>query len=108
VGGFFCSKKVTSQEKAEAKAAAAALKELQKVTKTKSKLVDGGQVWQRDERLTIRVGPLLPPWEKKLDPKSGRFYFKNHETRETTWVDPRSKFVRTTVRGCLLLCWFVC
>jgi hypothetical protein len=35
---------------------------------------------------------------------SGRFYYKNHETRQTTWVDPRSAQVRKTVRHqCLRL-----
>ncbi len=51
-------------------------------------------MWQREENLTLRVGPLPAEWEKRVDPKSGRMYFRNHETRETTWVDPRSKLVR--------------
>ena len=28
---------------------------------------------------------------------SGRYYFKNHDTRQTTWVDPRSAIVRKQV-----------
>lgn len=37
-------------------------------TKRASQLHRGGQIFSRDERLTIRVGPLPKPWEKKTDP----------------------------------------
>eukprot|EP00049_Salpingoeca_infusionum_P009500 m.160394 g.160394 ORF g.160394 m.160394 type:complete len:1146 (-) comp14350_c0_seq4:619-4056(-) len=48
----------------------------------------------RARSLTMRVGPLLPPWKKILDPNTGRFYFQNSETKTTTWIDPRSIEVR--------------
>ena len=68
------------------------------MTKTKTKTVEGqGHVWQRNENLTLRVGPLPKNWEKKVDPKTGRTYFKNYDTRQTTWVDPRSAAVRKQV-----------
>ena len=54
----------------------------------------GGKIFQRNERLTLRVGPLPKGWEKKVDKRTGRTYFKNHETRMTSWVDPRSAMVR--------------
>ena len=35
-----------------------------------------------------------------LHPQStGRFYFKNHDTKKTTWVDPRTAAVRKLVRN---------
>eukprot|EP00039_Didymoeca_costata_P021881 m.3158 g.3158 ORF g.3158 m.3158 type:complete len:1082 (-) comp2700_c0_seq1:73-3318(-) len=64
------------------------------VTKSRGKEVDGGHVFQRNENLTIRVGPLPKGWEKKIDKTTGRPYFKNHETRKTTWIDPRTKQTR--------------
>jgi len=33
--------------------------------------------------------PLPPGWEAKFDPGSGRYFFINHQLKETTWVDPR-------------------
>ncbi|ESL08470.1 hypothetical protein TRSC58_03827 [Trypanosoma rangeli SC58] len=32
--------------------------------------------------------PLPPFWEERLDPKSGRKFYVNHQTRETTWTHP--------------------
>eukprot|EP00052_Salpingoeca_macrocollata_P017135 m.138842 g.138842 ORF g.138842 m.138842 type:complete len:1065 (-) comp20285_c0_seq3:49-3243(-) len=85
-------KELEKQAKKEAAAAAAAAKDT--ITKTKAKTADGGHVWVRNENLTLRVGKLPAHWEKKLDPKTGRPYYKNHQTRETTWVDPRSALTR--------------
>lgn len=34
--------------------------------------------------------PLPPGWEAKYDPNHRRYYFINHATRQTTWVDPRT------------------
>mmetsp|Transcript_15456 Transcript_15456/g.39980 ORF Transcript_15456/g.39980 Transcript_15456/m.39980 type:complete len:167 (+) Transcript_15456:50-550(+) len=34
-------------------------------------------------------GPLPPGWEGRLDKTSGRVYFLNHNTKTTTWDDPR-------------------
>eukprot|EP01147_Barroeca_monosierra_P005699 gene5699-7252_t len=57
-------------------------------------LADGGHVWSRNERLTMHVGLLPGHWEKKIDRVTGRVYFKNHQSQQTTWVDPRSAAVR--------------
>ena len=62
--------------------------------KRKGKEVDGTHVFVRDEQLTVRVGKLPSHWEKKVDAKTGRFYFKNHQTRQTTWIDPRTAETR--------------
>ncbi|XP_029654586.1 transcriptional coactivator YAP1-A-like [Octopus sinensis] len=35
--------------------------------------------------------PLPPGWESRIDPRNGREYFINHNTRSTTWKDPRSR-----------------
>lgn len=67
-----------------------------KTTKTRGKVVNGNQVFVRNEQLTMRVGKLESHWEKKMDPKTGRFYYKNHKTRETSWIDPRTAKVRKT------------
>ncbi|KAF8940668.1 hypothetical protein BGZ47_007669 [Haplosporangium gracile] len=41
-------------------------------------------------------GPLPAGWEQRLTPE-GRPYYVDHNTRATTWVDPRrQQFVRTT------------
>ncbi|XP_057295618.1 uncharacterized protein LOC130624065 [Hydractinia symbiolongicarpus] len=36
--------------------------------------------------------PLPPGWEAKYDPNSGRYFFLNHLTKQTTWTDPRTIF----------------
>ena len=36
--------------------------------------------------------PSLPPgWEMKIDPSTGRPFFIDHNTRNTTWNDPRTQ-----------------
>lgn len=36
------------------------------------------------------MAQALPPgWEARFDPGSGRYYFINHYTKVTSWVDPR-------------------
>lgn len=52
--------------------------------------MNGYFIWQRNEHLTLKKGELEKPWRKKLDEATGRFYFKNTETRTTTWIDPRT------------------
>jgi len=59
-------------------------------TEVKTKSVNGYFVWQRNEHLTLKKGALESPWRKKLDEATGRYYFKNTETKTTTWIDPRS------------------
>jgi len=84
-----------AKAKAEKEAAKAAAKEAAKYnTKKRGKVVDGNHVFVRNEQLTKRVGKLDAHWEKKVDPKTGRVYFKNHQTRQTTWIDPRTKQTR--------------
>ena len=34
------------------------------------------------------LGPL-PPWITKVKASSGRYYYKNHNTKTTSWTDPR-------------------
>ncbi|KAH9582260.1 WW domain [Trypanosoma melophagium] len=34
------------------------------------------------------VSPLPPFWEERVDPKSGKKFYLNHQTRETTWTRP--------------------
>lgn len=57
---------------------------------TKTSAVNGYFIWQRNEHLTLKKGALQRPWRKKLDEATGRFYYKNIETKTTTWVDPRT------------------
>jgi myosin heavy subunit len=72
--------------------------ELEKVsnepTEFETTPVNGYFVYQRNEHLTLKVGPLSKPWRKKVDEATGRNYFKNTETKTTTWVDPRSHTAR--------------
>lgn len=56
--------------------------------------VNGYFVWAANEHLDLKVGPLERPWRKKVDEATGRTYFKNTETKTTTWVDPRSHAAR--------------
>ena len=56
--------------------------------------VNGYFTWAVNERLDLKVGPLERPWRKKVDEATGRTYFKNTETKTTTWVDPRSHTAR--------------
>lgn len=59
-------------------------------TETRTKLVNGYFVWERNEHYTLLKGELERPWRKKFDESTKRHYFKNTETRTTTWIDPRS------------------
>jgi len=56
--------------------------------------VNGYFVYSKNEHLTLKVGQLEKPWRKKTDDQTGRFYFKNTETKTTTWVDPRTHTAR--------------
>ena len=41
---------------------------------------------------TVGAGPLPPGWEERYTPE-GRAYYVDHNTRTTTWVDPRRQTV---------------
>jgi myosin-3 len=56
----------------------------------KTEMVNGYFMWQQNDHLDLKVGVLERPWRKKLDETTGRYYFKNTETKKTTWVDPRT------------------
>ncbi|RNE95447.1 putative NEDD4-like E3 ubiquitin-protein ligase WWP1 [Trypanosoma rangeli] len=43
--------------------------------------------------------PLPPFWEERLDPKSGRKFYVNHQTRETTWTHPLQAHAMTPQRA---------
>lgn len=59
-------------------------------TEIKTEMVNGYFIWQQNDHLDLKVGALERPWRKKLDETTGRYYFKNTETKKTTWVDPRT------------------
>lgn len=59
-------------------------------TEFRTKSVNGYFIWERNEHLTLKKGALERPWRKKLDETTGRHYYKNTETKTTTWIDPRS------------------
>merc|ERR1712127_1179942 len=60
----------------------------------KTAIVNGYMVWAQNEHLELKVGPLERPWREKTDEATGRTYFKNTETKTTSWVDPRSHTAR--------------
>jgi len=39
--------------------------------------------------------PLPPGWEAKWDGGTGRYFFINHATKQTQWIDPRSQQQQT-------------
>jgi hypothetical protein len=39
---------------------------------TKTSPVNGYFIWQRNEHLTLKKGPIHRPWRKKLDEATGR------------------------------------
>jgi len=86
-------KKAAAEEKKRLKAEEDARKkaEAERVATLKRSKKKG---FKRGEQLTMKVGKLPEHWEKKVDKATGRAYFKNHETRQTTWIDPRTKFTR--------------
>jgi len=43
--------------------------------------------------------PLPPGWEAKYDPNSGRYFFIHHQTKETTWNDPRVNYQQPAATG---------
>ena len=49
---------------------------------------------RRAEEELLKAAKLPEHWEKKVDKETGRTYFKNHKTRHTTWIDPRTNFTR--------------
>eukprot|EP00056_Hartaetosiga_gracilis_P009058 m.129736 g.129736 ORF g.129736 m.129736 type:complete len:1081 (+) comp13050_c6_seq3:90-3332(+) len=83
-----------AEEEDERRREEAAKIEDEEIERVKAKMKGGGHVWQRKERLTLRVGKLPPGWEKKTDTQTGRIFFRNKVTHKTTWVDPRSAAVR--------------
>ena len=42
---------------------------------------------------TASTAPLPPGWEKRVDLASGLIYFTDHNTRSTTWADPRTRCI---------------
>jgi len=56
--------------------------------------VNGYFTYAQNEHLDLKVGPLERPWREKTDEATGRTYFKNTETKTTSWVDPRSHTAR--------------
>jgi myosin heavy subunit len=60
----------------------------------KTVAVNGYFTWAANEHLELKVGPLERPWREKTDEATGRKYYKNTETKTTTWVDPRSHTAR--------------
>ncbi|KAI8811267.1 hypothetical protein BJ742DRAFT_135237 [Cladochytrium replicatum] len=40
------------------------------------------------------LGPLPDGWEKALFDDGGRFYFVNHQEQSTSWIDPRTFYIR--------------
>lgn len=73
------------------------LQQLQQVATTdttlkesKTRPLGGYLVWERNEHYDLRVGELERPWKKRQHEQTGRTFFKNTETRTTTWIDPRS------------------
>ncbi|EGD78782.1 myosin heavy chain [Salpingoeca rosetta] len=77
-----------AQKEAERQARLEAIKN--EPAKVKTLPHNGFFVWERAEHLDLHVGPLPPPWKKKIDKRTNRHYFKNMESKVTTWVDPRS------------------
>ncbi|KAJ3351459.1 Membrane-associated guanylate kinase, WW and PDZ domain-containing protein 1 [Allomyces javanicus] len=45
------------------------------------------------------LGDLPDAWELALDDRSGRLYFVDHNTRTTTWLDPRTYSTFSTTNG---------
>eukprot|EP00038_Savillea_parva_P019258 m.26928 g.26928 ORF g.26928 m.26928 type:complete len:777 (+) comp4360_c0_seq1:277-2607(+) len=39
-------------------------------------------------------GTLPPNWEELIDPGTGRQYYVDHNTKTTSWVDPRDVFIK--------------
>jgi myosin-3 len=82
-------------KRVEAEEVAAALRIAEQEPKViKSKCVNGYLIHMRNEHLTLKKGPLTSRYRKKLDANSGRFYFKDVDTKTTSWIDPRSKDTR--------------
>ena len=42
---------------------------------------------------TASTAPLPPGWETRVDLASGLIYFLDHNTRSTTWADPRTRCI---------------
>ncbi|KAI8326953.1 hypothetical protein EDC96DRAFT_555998 [Choanephora cucurbitarum] len=51
---------------------------------------------QQNSMTTAGSGPLPPGWEMRTNP-DGRPYFVDHNTRTTTWVDPRRQQYINTI-----------
>ena len=48
---------------------------------------------EANESQTASTAPLPPGWEKRVDLASGLIYFTDHNTRSTTWADPRTRCI---------------
>ncbi|CAO3618633.1 unnamed protein product [Mucor hiemalis] len=56
----------------------------------------GAVVGTQNNMTTAGSGPLPPGWEMRTNPE-GRPYFVDHNTRTTTWVDPRRQQYINTI-----------
>ncbi|KAI8647384.1 E3 ubiquitin-protein ligase RSP5 [Parasitella parasitica] len=56
----------------------------------------GNVVGTQNNMTTAGSGPLPPGWEMRTNPE-GRPYFVDHNTRTTTWVDPRRQQYINTI-----------
>eukprot|EP00040_Diaphanoeca_grandis_P028910 m.168213 g.168213 ORF g.168213 m.168213 type:complete len:1032 (-) comp31505_c0_seq1:303-3398(-) len=57
---------------------------------SRTRPINGYFVWERNEHYDLLVGELERPWKMRVDEATGRHFFKNTETKTTTWIDPRS------------------
>lgn len=51
---------------------------------------DAYMIYFLNEHLDETKGKLKFPWVQKKDTTTGRYYYKNVETKTTSWVDPRT------------------
>lgn len=47
--------------------------------------------------------PLPDGWDIATD-FDGKVYYIDHNTKKTTWIDPRDRFVHTITRGFFFSC----
>ena len=51
------------------------------------------EVREANDPQTASTAPLPPGWETRVDLASGLIYFLDHNTRSTTWADPRTRCI---------------
>eukprot|EP00051_Salpingoeca_urceolata_P027551 m.482014 g.482014 ORF g.482014 m.482014 type:complete len:690 (+) comp22406_c0_seq1:477-2546(+) len=59
--------------------------------------LSGSQAAAQNDASSSELPALPSEWEELIDPETGHRFFANHETEQTSWIDPRDRLVTVTL-----------